>query len=182
MQNGDQVEEFNPRKWNAICWVLLLIWLAGSVIGNYPFESPSPDPFVAPNGTAVTSFEYFHVVGMPFWYLETRHVPNKPPTKTLDTLLLLLNIALISATLVGIIYSVQVFIPKFSIRTIFVVITLVALIFALGRIVSASQSFFAINFFAYGMYFSPIATAVFALIYSKFRANKPSLESPAKTE
>ena len=164
---------FNPRKWNALCWVTLLVWLLPALPGNIPFDTdiPEPGPIEMPNGMTAYAYDQTYLIGWPFTYLEVSKSPNTPPTKTYRPFKFIVNLILIAATLIGIIYSIQTFIPKFSIRTLLIMITSVALLFPIGNWILSTENYYIQTGFMMFIYFAPLVAIIPAFIYSRFYAN-----------
>ena len=161
----------DPRKWNCLCWLLLLLWCLPSVPGNIPFDVaiPEPGPIELPDGTRAYAYDQIHVIGWPFGYLEIKKSPNAPVKRTFRFTKLLANVVVIGATLAGIVFSIQTFIPKFSIKTLLAFVTLIALLFPIGSIVFATNNYYLQTGFMMAIYFAPLIASVPAFIYSRRR-------------
>ena len=162
-----------PRKWNGLCWLLLILWCLPSVFGNLPFdvEIPESGPIEQPDGTLAYAYDQTHLIGWPFVYLAIHRTPNNPVNNTFSLTMLLANVVTIGATLAGIVFSAQTFIPKFSIKTLLVFVTLIALLFPIGNVVFATDNYFLHTGFMMAIYFAPLIASVPAFIYSRTRKN-----------
>lgn len=165
---------FNPKKWNVFCWLFLLLWLLPSVFGNLPYEPEFSDhtSIELPNGGTAIAYDRSYLIGCPFTYLEIAKSQNTPPTKTYYPSYLIFNLIFVALTLFGIIYSVQTFIPKFSIRTLFIATGCIALLFPVGNLVFASENYYLQIGFLMSIYFAPLVAMLVAFFYSRFKHRK----------
>ena len=110
---------FNPKKWNVLCWIMLLIWLYPSVVRNTPRKP------VFPKKPSLFTTAYF--TGWPLTYLENSQEGfTIVSQKTFRPIYLIVNFILIMTTLFGIVFSIQTLMPKFSISTLLIVLHVLA--------------------------------------------------------
>ena len=159
----------DPRKWNALCWLLLVLWCLASIQNNLPLDGEIPEagPIVLPDGSRAYAYDQTRVIGWPFTYLKIQTSPGAPVTKTISFIKLLSNVLIVFATLAGIVFSIQTFIPRFSIKTLLGFVTLIALLFPIGSVVFATNNYYLITGFIMTIYFAPLIASVPAFIYSR---------------
>ena len=161
----------NPKKWNVFCWVLLLVWLLPSIGGNLPYspEFDGPSSLELPDGGTAVAYGQVYLIGFPLTYLEISRPANTlVSNKTFYLVHLLLNGSLVLLTLFGIIYCVQTFMPQFSIISLLVAVTCVAVLVSIGNIVLASQNYTLYFGFIFAIYFSPLVLMLSMFAYSKY--------------
>jgi len=165
----------NPKKWNILCWAALLLWSYPSVAGNVPMEPDKfePHPIEMPDGTTAMAYGQTYLIGWPFTYLEISSPTNNAPQKTYNVLMFCLNVVLVLTTLFGVIYSIQILIPKFSIKTLLIAISGIALLFPLGHYIFSTDNYFLQSGFIYSIYFAPVVTIFPAFVCSKLQ--KPNV-------
>ena len=165
----------NPKKWNVVCWLLLLLWLYPSVLGNLPFE-PELDEFDSSKQSAAGSqfvdYGHVYVMGWPFGYFEIATQKLKPPVRTYKPVMFVLNCVLVIATLTSLIYAVQKWLPRFSIRMMLFGMTIVAVLIAIGQVVFSTDYFYLQWGFMMAVSFSPIVAALAFIFYDRIRLSK----------
>ena len=165
----------NPKKWNIFCWVGLLLWLFVSIGGNIPYEPEFQIPqLVDDGGVTAVSYSQVYLIGCPFSYLQIAQSQNGAPVKTYRPLIIFINLLTISAVLFGIIYSVQIFIPRFSILTLFIVTACIGLLFAIGNPIFQSDYFYLQIGFIFAIYFAPLIATIPAFLFSRYSIARQS--------
>ena len=168
----------NPKKWNMLCWIILLIWLYPSVARNTPREpvfSKTP-----------TLFSATYFTGWPLSYLEnSQHGFTLVVKRTFRPVRLIVNVILIMTTLFGVVFSIQTLIPKLSISIMLIVTSCIGVLVAIANFLYTKDpvgpafaaawdpNFNVLSGFVMAIYFSPLLAILPVFIYSRL---KPSSE------
>ena len=167
---------FNPKKWNVLCWIMLLIWLYPSVVRNTPRKP------VFPKKPSLFTTAYF--TGWPLTYLENSQEGfTIVSQKTFRPICLIVNFILIMTTLFGIVFSIQTLMPKFSISTLLIVTSCVGVLVAAANFIytqgpkpigppfaaACSPNFNALAGFVMTIYFLPLLAILPVFIYSRLK-------------
>lgn len=166
----------NLKNWNAISWLLLLAWLVPSVLVNIPSFAlqfaPQAPPATSPMAGGVTLVvSQNFAIGWPFHYLDVNMLSTNQTTKTYHSAFIVLNPLLIILTVGCLIYSVQTLIPRYSILTLFVLTTVIALILSYGGYVISNRLVGENIGYLLAIYFFPIYSAIIAFIFFHPNAN-----------
>jgi hypothetical protein len=166
----------HPKKWNILTWILLLLWGGFLLLGNFPFEPELPtdtDPFQAPDGTILQpATGVFAYIGFPCTYLTISESPNIPKTRNYFWTFLPVNAFLGLSTMFSIVYCVQTLLPKFSIKTFFVVTFLAAAIIAVVPYLISILNIDHLIFLIYAVFFIPLVVVFPTFLYVQFSARR----------
>ena len=167
----------NIKKWNAICWLLVLAWLVPSIVINIPsvaleFAPPPPEvsgPMTGGGAIMVVSTDF--PIGWPFTYLDVRMLSSKRNISTYHPAFVVLNSALIILTTFCLIYSVQTLLPRFSILAVMILTALIALLLTyIGSVVS-NNTLDKNTGYLLAIYFFPIYLAIIAFIFCRSKTD-----------
>ena len=135
----------NPAKWSVVCWAMLLLWLYASIVSNVPIEPASNAIELGdqlPDGSNYASYDQTYIAGWPFGYFEIASQGSNPPVRTYKPRYAIINLVVIAATLFALVYAVQNWIPRFSIRTMMAGVAITACILIVGQLVFSTDSFY----------------------------------------
>ena len=172
---------FHPAKWNIACWVIFLVWLMISVVSNYPIDTSNAAQEVGleelPGGTRIAAYDMAYLIGWPFCYLEINVPQIGPQTKKLSPWLAISNVLLITLNLVAIVFTIQTWMPRFSIRTLLLAMALISILIVTGQAVCSSENYFLATSFVNTVLFMPIIAACALSLYKFFKRQDQTLES-----
>ena len=174
-RRGYPTEDFmlNIKKWNAICWLLVLAWFVPSIAINIPsvaleFAPQPPEvsgPLAAGGVFMVVSTDF--PIGWPFKYLDVRMLSSKKNINTYHPAFVVLNSVLIILTTFCLIYSVQTLIPRFSILAVMILTALIALILTYIGYVVSNNTVEKHTGYLLAIYFLPIYFAIIAFVFCR---------------
>ena len=140
-----------------------MIWLTLSLLPNLPIvprvHSGSVEPEMEELRYASYDHEMVYLIGIPFHYLEVTRPQNGPETQKFRPWLILPNFALIVLNLLAVVYTIQTGMPRFSLRTLFVLTFAIGLVIVIGRGITASNSVYLFYGFTYLIFFLPVIAA-----------------------
>lgn len=153
---------FHIFKWNSTCWMLTLIWIAIGFLGNLPTVSQHP----------VTSTQYtiwVTEVGWPFTYFEGETSYPGPTInyRRFRPLVLIVDLFSIAATQIAIVFVIQKWMPRFSIRSMFVFTAIIASLIMAGKFVIDAESPDLFFGFLWTIYYSPISAWIFLTLAAR---------------
>ena len=162
----------NPRRWNIVCWILLLLWLVPAALANTPYAPKFSGP--------PSIFHHTFLIGWPLPYLEiTRPSGMLTVSTAFYASSAVANFLLVSLTLLAIVFLTQTFGPRFSILTLMIATTCVGFLFAVGSLVFSHENYgtFLTDFsrpwslvqngFVLSIYFAPLIAVLPAYFYSQ---------------
>jgi hypothetical protein len=145
---------------------MLLLWAFIGYGNNVPYGRPDlPDDLVETviDGRRVAIYDVESSFGFPFQYHLSR-TPAKITTSTtqVSNFWLVVNMVLVTLTLISIVLTVQTWFPRFSVRAFLFGVFLVACLLTLGIFVFKSDVFLLQATFVYSLFFSPLISGGFA--------------------
>ena len=151
----------NPLKWSKLTWVVCLLWLAFGVFANVLIEYPSDVPKLVRVGWPLTHTEA--------WYPAHSATATRQETTYF--------IAVFDAlAVVGVQLSIIAVAPhcprRISLRTLLLLTALVAILFAIGRVIVANVVLSALamdatDAIAYCLYFSPPVVWLGVIVFDR---------------
>ena len=163
------MHNLHPKKWNLLCWLTLLFWLAMLIQSNFSsFAYRIPEELVEtlPDGKRIAKQDYDVLTGWPFPYIRILYTAGtSEPLIEYSKTWLLFNLFLCSLTLFGIVLTCQLWFPKYSLTTVLLAISLISAILGIGRIIVTSDSVGLVLAFIGLLYFSPLVTGFAAVIH-----------------
>lgn len=102
-------------KTSWVCWGLVFVWLVPVLVLNFPFEPP----------WHLSSNARFHF-GFPFLFAHYQQLPDRSIARTYDGLMMLIDLVMILSNQAALLFLLNRYFQKFSIRTLLVSVTLVA--------------------------------------------------------
>jgi hypothetical protein len=121
------------------------------------------------DGSRFIAYDPTFLIGWPFGYLEIATKKPKPSVRTYHPAKGVLNFILVTGTLISLIYAVQNWIPRFSIRTILSGVAITAVLIVTGQTVFATEYYHLQTAFMMTVYFFPIVAAVAFIFYDRNR-------------
>ena len=162
----------SPKKWTLPCWILLALWSLIGIGNNIPYSnSRTISQHVAslPDDQPAAVYDVQSSLGFPFSYLEQLINPKTGQTKTSFHLFwLALNIALVALVLIGLVWTVQTWFFRFSVRGFLIATIVVAIVIAVGVKVFSFNSRYLQATYVYSIFFCPLITGAIGL---KLRAS-----------
>ena len=171
-----QLDKFNPINWSLHCWVLFSFWLMATVWVNIPWFPSTVDlangdhPFAK---HLVSDGEFYLHAGWPHPYLERKYqgqsatITNQWMWDGLAT-----NILLALPTLYMLVFVLQYWLPRLSLRTIFIAIAIVALVIQVGVTmfsgINSREAAIRYQLFLISIYHSPLVIGIVLLLVSTF--------------
>jgi hypothetical protein len=158
----------NPLNWNALTWTLFVLWLLFAILENTPIE---PEFAIdSPRHSQVQSSSVFF--GWPFWHTEFFHsYQTGSSTRSTNMFIVVLDFLIIVFVQAAIVVLVQGWLARFTLRTMFVLTTLAAVVFLLERFAFSSNSLYLHFGYMYFVYFSPVWGLICAVLVTKMRSN-----------
>lgn len=102
-------------KTNWVCWGLVFVWLVPALLLNFPFEPP----------WHLSSNARYHF-GFPFLFAHYQQLPDRSIERSFDGLMMLADLILILSNQAALLFLLNRYFQKFSIRTLLASVTLVA--------------------------------------------------------
>lgn len=165
----------NPKKWNFVCWLLLLLWLYPSILMNAPLE-PNLEEWATSgeltDGSRFVAYDPTFLVGWPFGYLQIATNGANPSVRTYTPMNAVFNFIFVSTTIIALIFAVQNWLPQFSIRTMLIGVAFVAVLIVAGQVVFSTEYYDLQVGFMMAVYFSPIGAALAYFGYDGMRRRK----------
>ena len=151
----------NQKRWTPFTFVWLFLWCLLTVIGySLLFDSSMAFSDLPPN-----SYDATIEFGLPFSCCVLSHDPKTDSMQfDVKPLWLIVNIVSIALTMYCIVVASRFWFNKFSIRNLFVLTFMIALLFSIGRAILLTDSFFVVSVFGIGTYFIPIWAAIAAML------------------
>ena len=169
-----QRSAFNPRYWTGFTWLGIILWSWGPFTLNY-IRFPVNSYVTAPDGQLIAAPTYTTIADLPFQWGWPFHfigpdltVAKAPIPSIASWPMLGLNILLIVLAIVALIYCSQKLLPRFTMISVLVVMTLICLYWALiplvGRFVGSPW----MERLSIAFHFSPILGVVAIRYAEKF--------------
>jgi hypothetical protein len=177
---------FHPKRWTAVTWLAIVLWSWQGFALNYPpAETYTVDP-VTGERSEPTRYESLSEVPFPIGFPLHYITPSPaflgpfpatpigaplPPPSSVSVLAMAANFTLIVTAIIALVYMLQRFMPQYSMRTIFAVMSAFPVYYGLGRLIVMFAGHQAHRWYFIAVYFSPIA-AVIAVRYSAYPRSK----------
>jgi hypothetical protein len=165
----------HPKRWHVATWLLLLLWLTVSIVGNFPQQASTESLDInQPAGVSMTWISGFPL----FYYQQQMDLPSPKITTTIHYHWLLANVALSIALLASIIYCLQRF-GQFSIRTLLCGMALVAVLIVAGKFVASNSGLVGFYFYMTSIYCMPLLLAIVVAVTVKVRQLRRPTREPS---
>ena len=155
---------FAPRRWTILTWAVTSLWFLGALLGNIP-TSPSTDfldvvadtPLYRDTGATRVMLS----TGWPLdWHDQNWTLQGQLVATRWRLQQLLLNVLAVCITLVTLIYLLQTYVNRISIKGILGGTAVVAIILVLGQYMAVKGHGLAWNYLINCIYFCPPILAI----------------------
>ena len=156
----------NPLRWSTLTWLVWLLWLAVGVYLNVLSEYSSDVP-------------KFVRVGWPLIHTEAWYPANSATATRQDTshFIAVVDVLVVVGVQLSIIAVAPHWPRRFSVKALLLLTALVAILFAIGRVIVANEVLSALamtgtDLIVYCLYFSPLAVWLGVIVFGRFRVRR----------
>ena len=177
---------FHPKRWTPLTWLAILLWAWEAFSHNYPPSASYKVDSVTGKLSDPTHYkslsEIPFPVGWPLHYVRPSDLSIGPVTlvgapmplpapSNVSLFAMAANFVLIMIAISALVYLLQKYLYQYSLLFVLLLMLIVPLYFALGRLVVLLAGYNAGEWYRIAFYFSPVAVALAARysVYPRFK-------------
>jgi len=154
------------RNWSFACWVVVLAWATFAIWLNFPFtagSSTADDPSTELYQLIEEHKMVTQASGWPFHYLECSFLHNRTPSYEWSLMFVVFDLLIAALVISSCVAVMQFWGRKFSLQSLFLAITAMSVLAALGCTVYATSNYRYISIFVTCVYLLPVAIGIIML-------------------